>query len=252
MAAQDKIGKYKFVAEPFWVDFKGNLTMGVLGNCLLNCASFHAADHGFGIATLNEDNYTWVLSRIAIEMQRMPQQYETFEISTWVENVYRLFTDRNFAIYDKDGQKIGFARSIWAMINVRTRKPADLLTMHDGTIVNYMCDEPCPIDRPSRITLAEDGKIVSSLTMKYNDIDINGHVNSIRYIEHILDLFPMDLFREKRISRFEIAYVAEGYYDDRLDFYRSEDKASLPQEVYNVEIKKNGKDVLCRSKIVFE
>jgi len=47
-----KIGKYQFVAEPFHVDFTGRLTMGVLGNHLLNCAGFHASDRGFGIATL--------------------------------------------------------------------------------------------------------------------------------------------------------------------------------------------------------
>ena len=48
--------------EPFHVDFNGRLTMGVLGNHLLNCAGFHANDRGFGIATLNEDNYTWAVS----------------------------------------------------------------------------------------------------------------------------------------------------------------------------------------------
>lgn len=85
-----KIGKYQFVAEPFHVDFTGRLTMGVLGNHLLNCAGFHASDRGFGIATLNEDNYTWVLSRLAIELDEMPFQYEDFTIWTWVENVYRL------------------------------------------------------------------------------------------------------------------------------------------------------------------
>mgnify|MGYP000450038590 CR=1 FL=1 len=64
--------------------------MGVLGNHLLNCAGFHASDRGFGIATLNEDNYTWVLSRLAVELDEMPYQYEDFSIQTWVENVYRL------------------------------------------------------------------------------------------------------------------------------------------------------------------
>ena len=34
----NKIGTYPFVAEPFHVDFTGKLTMGVLGNHLLNCA----------------------------------------------------------------------------------------------------------------------------------------------------------------------------------------------------------------------
>ena len=78
MNGQDKIGTYKLVAEPFHVDFTGHLTLGVLGNHLLNCAGFHATERGFGMATLNEDNYTWVLSRLAIEMDNMPREYEEF------------------------------------------------------------------------------------------------------------------------------------------------------------------------------
>ena len=46
MSENNKIGTYKFVAEPFHVDFTGRLTMGVLGNHLLNCAGFHASDRG--------------------------------------------------------------------------------------------------------------------------------------------------------------------------------------------------------------
>ena len=53
MMSENKVGTYRFVAEPFHCDFSGKLTMSVLGNHLLNCAGFHAADRGFGIATLN-------------------------------------------------------------------------------------------------------------------------------------------------------------------------------------------------------
>mgnify|MGYP000033059124 CR=1 FL=1 len=73
--SDNKVGTYKFVAEPFHCDFTGKLTMSVLGNHLLNCAGFHAADRGFGIATLNENHYTWVLSRLAIELEEMPCEY---------------------------------------------------------------------------------------------------------------------------------------------------------------------------------
>ena len=96
------------------------------------------------------------------------------------------------------------------MINLNTRKPADLLTLHGGSIVDYVCDEPCPIEKPSRIKVTSDQSI-ATLTAKYSDIDINGHVNSIRYIEHILDLFPIELYKTKRIRRFEMAYVAESF-----------------------------------------
>ena len=247
MSENNKIGTYRFVAEPFHVDFNGRLTMGVLGNHLLNCAGFHASDRGFGIATLNEDNYTWVLSRLAIELDEMPYQYEEFSIQTWVENVYRLFTDRNFAMIDKDGKKIGYARSVWAMINLNTRKPADLLTLHGGSIVDYVCDEPCPIEKPSRIKVTVK-EPMETITAKYSDIDINGHVNSIRYIEHILDLFPIELYKTKHIRRFEMAYVAESYYGDRLSFFREE----VSENEYHIEVKKNGEEVVCRSKVLFE
>jgi acyl-ACP thioesterase len=244
----NKIGRYDFVAEPFHVDFSGRLTLGVLGNHLLNCAGFHASERGFGIATLNEDNYTWVLSRLAIELDDLPRQYEKFSVQTWVEAVYRLFTDRNFAITDKDGRKIGYARSVWAMINLNTRKPADLLSLHSGSISDYVCtDEPCPIEKPSRIKVVSQ-EPVSSIIAKYSDIDINGHVNSIRYIEHILDLFPIESYKRQRIRRFEMAYVAESYYDDVLTFLMDEVNGTE----YNVEVVKNGEEVVCRSKIIFE
>lgn len=247
MSEDNKVGTYNFVAEPFHVDFTGHLTMSVLGNHLLNCAGFHAADRGFGIASLNENHYTWVLSRLAVELEEMPYQYEAFSIQTWVENVYRLFTDRNFAILNKDGKEmIGYARSVWAMISMETRKPADLLTLHGGSIVDYVCDKECPIEKAGRIKVSENAAPVEYQT-KYSDIDINGHVNSIKYIEHILDLFPIEMFKEKRIKRFEMAYVAESYYGDVLSFYKEE----IDGNTYDIEVKKNGKEIVCRSKVIF-
>ena len=237
MMSENKVGTYRFVAEPFHCDFSGKLTMSVLGNHLLNCAGFHAADRGFGIATLNENHYTWVLSRLAVELENMPCQYEGFSIQTWVENVYRLFTDRNFAILDKEGKAVGYARSVWAMISMETRKPADLLTLHGGSITDYVCDKECPISKPGRIKVTEKTP-VSEYQTRYSDIDINGHVNSIKYIEHILDLFPIEFFKEKRIKRFEMAYVAESYYGDILSFYREE----VGEKEYDIEVKKNGTD----------
>jgi acyl-ACP thioesterase len=244
----NKIGSYDYVAEPFHVDFNGKLTLGVLGNHSLNCAGFHATERGFGIASLNEENYTWVLSRLAIELDDMPNQYEKFTVRTWVEDVYRLFTNRNFAYINKDGKTIGYARSIWAMINVNTRKPADLLSMHSGDIADYICDEPCPIEKPSRIKVSTQDVTTMALTVKYSDIDINRHVNSIRYIEHILDLFPIEVYKTMHIRRFEIAYITESYYGDKLSFFKEETN----NNEYSIEVKKNIGEVTCRAKVNFE
>lgn len=246
MEKENKIGSYDFVAEPFHVDFTEKLTMGVLGNHLLNCAGIHAAERGFGIAELNENHYTWVLSRLAVEMEEMPRAYEKFSIRTWVENVYRLFTDRNFEIVNAAGKPIGYARSIWAMISMETRKPADLLALHGGGITDYICNKECPIEKAGRVKVNE-AEPVARYTAKYGDIDLNGHVNSVKYIEHALNLFPLEMFREKKLRRFEVAYVAESYYGDTLCFYREQ----VGEGEYDIEIKKNDTEVVVRIKMIF-
>ena len=247
MSELGKIGTYQFVAEPFHVDYTGHLTIGVLGNHLLNVAGFHSHDRGFGIDRLNKEHYTWVLSRLALEMYDLPMQYESFTIETWVENVYRLFTDRNFAVLNKEGKAIAYARSVWAMIDTETRKPVDLMAIHDGDIAGYICDKDCPIDKPSRIKVSSK-EPVAILPVKYSDMDINGHVNSIRYIEHILDLFPVDAFKEKRVRRFEMAYVAETMATDTMAYYMDK----VDDDNFDIEVKKNQADVVCRSKVIFD
>jgi medium-chain acyl-[acyl-carrier-protein] hydrolase len=121
------------------------------------------------------------------------------------------------------------------------------LTLHDGKINDYISDRPCPISRPSRVKVSAP-EPVRSLEMRYSDIDINGHVNSVKYIEHILDLFPVDMFQEKHLKRFEIAYIMESYFGDTLSFFSEK----TGEDEYDIEIRKNGAEPVCRSKVIFE
>ena len=236
----EKVERYGFTVEPFHVDFTGHLFMGVLGNHLLNAAGRHSHSRGWGIDQLNEAHYTWVLSRLSIELTEMPAQYEQVEVETWVESVMKLFTERNFLIRNADDGRIyGYARSIWAMIDVTTRQPANLLKLKDGDILNYVLtadEKPCPIDKFSaRVRLADPNS--TEVFTHYSDVDINGHINSIKYIEHILDLFTRQQFEQHRLQRLDIAYKAETYYGDTLTFYH-EPAAENPAEQF-VEIRKH-------------
>ena len=249
----DKIGKYEFVAEPFHCDFSGRLFLGHLGNQMLNAADFHSTDRGFGMKYLMTINRSWVLSRLAIEMTEMPGQHERYSVETWVENAMRFFTSRNFRVTGSDGRVLGFGRSIWAMIDTETRQPTDIFSIDNGAINNWIVtDKTCPIEQSSRVKMSEKAGFVRSIDVNYNDIDINGHVNSVKYIEHTLDLWDIDWYREHRLKRFEIAYVAETHYGDRLSFYR-EQTAENECCVRLVKTEKQtGKEVeVCRCKLVF-
>ena len=241
----DKIENYRFAVEPFHVDFTGHLFLGVLGNHLLNAAGRHSHNRGWGIDQLNERHYTWVLSRLSIELDEMPAQYEHVEVETWVESVMKLFTERNFLIRNADdGRLYGYARSIWAMIDVETRQPSNLLELNDGDILRYVVtadEKPCPIAkyRPSRPAAGEP---VRTIDTHYSDVDINGHINSVKYIEHILDLFPREMFEHHRLRRFDIAYKAESYMGDTLSFVCVPAEVLLPDgqpAEHHIEIRKN-------------
>lgn len=95
------------------------------------------------------------------------------------------------------------------------------MDIRGGEILNYIeTDKACPIGALSRVRMGKDAGLVASVPTHYSDVDVNGHINSVKYIEHVLDLFALDTYREYRIKRFDIAYVAESYYGDTLNYYR--------------------------------
>ena len=249
----NKIGTYTFTASPFHCDFSGRMFLGHLGNQMLNAADFHSTDRGFGMKYLMTIKRSWVLSRLAIEMEEMPAQHERYTVETWVESAMKFFTSRNFCVSDGKGKVYGYGRSIWAMIDTETRQPSDIFAIDNGAINKWIVDDkPCPIESSSRVKMGEKAELVKTIDVCYNDIDINGHVNSIKYIEHVLDLWDIAWYREHRLKRFEIAYVAEAHQGDRLSFYRE----TTEENTYCIRLVKTEPDSdkpveVCRCKVVF-
>ena len=244
----DKVGKYEFLAEPFHCDFSQRLFMGHMGNHMLNAADYHSSARGFGMKYLMTIKRSWVLSRLAIEVNEMPEQYTKFNVETWVENAMRFFTQRNFAVTDDNGKVYGYGRSVWAMIDTDSRQPCDILSIKDGAINQWIeAEKPCPIDKGGRVKMSDNAEFVHAIDTYYNDVDINGHINSVKYIEHVLDLWSIDWYKAHRIQRFEIAYVAESHAGDKLSFYREE----TGENEFCVRIVRTDGTECCRSKVKF-
>ncbi len=242
------------MAEPFHCDFGLQLFMGHLGNHLLNAADFHSNDRGFGMIYLKTVNKAWVLSRLAIEMERMPRAYDRFWVETWVESAMRYFTNRNFAITGLDGQVYGYGRSVWAMIDTETRQPQNIMEVHNGSISDYVeREKPCPIARSSRVQMTADAPLVRTIDTYYNDVDMNGHINSVKYIEHVLDLWDLEWYKAHRLRRFEVAYVAESHQGDRLSLFREKtpNADASASEDYCIRISKDDGTEVVRSRVLF-
>lgn len=218
----EKIGKYEFTIDAYLTDFRGKATLPMIGGFMLQVATKHAEERGFGYSTMTSLQRAWVLSRMAIEIFEYPKNDTEMVIKTWVASVNKLFTERYFAFEDENGKGIGYAKSLWASIDLKTRKPTNVLEI--GNLSDYVAEVGNPIKGLTKIPVLKDNyEHASDFIVKYSDVDINKHLNSMKYIEHIVDVFDIDMFREKEIRRIEINYILEGHYGTKLDILKQEE-----------------------------
>jgi acyl-ACP thioesterase len=220
------VGEYLFSIDAYLTDFHGKATLPMLGGFMLQAATKHAEERGFGYSSMTGKKRVWVLSRMAIEIFEYPKNDTEIKIRTWVKDVNKLFTERCFAFEDHTGKNIGYARSIWASIDIETRRPANVLELY-GLSDYVTVDEPCLIEGMKKIPPVKETELAGNFIVKYSDIDINKHLNSMKYIEHFIDLFDLDLFKEKEIRRFEINYISEVRYGSSINLVKKEEQENV-------------------------
>jgi acyl-ACP thioesterase len=184
------------------------------------------------------------LLRLAVEMDIFPKLYSEIYVETWVEEVGRATTVRNFQVLDAESKIIGKASSIWAMIDLTTRKALDLIALEGiGNFANY---EKVDMDKPIKLQ-AVDSDTFNSFKVSYNDIDINFHTNSLSYVKWVSNCFSLDDYSRKMLSRFEINYISEIFFADEVSIHMKE----IDPNDYRFEIRANGKNS-CRARVVFK
>lgn len=218
-------------------DARSEMPVTLMVERIIEVATRHANLLGIGYANLFPRGVGWVLSRLGVEMYRSPRINETYRVRTWIESWNRLFSERCFEFIGSDGLTIGHARTIWATIDFKTRQVADLSGLGTPQMLEHGLKSPMARLRKHG---AVTPHISENYTFRFSDLDFNRHVNSVRYVEHILNLWPLSHYDEYRIDRFEIAYIQECLADQRvtINAENREDDSSL------VEIVRDGARVL--------
>ena len=230
---------YRYAVATQNVDLTLRATISSLGNYILNTAGIDAQNKGFGVDALSAQNFTWVLSRLVIEIDSRPEQFSEFDLTTWVNKNGRLISTRNFTLSDMSGNVFCRTLSQWCMLDYSTRMPVDMSVMakaHEG----HMVDAPSPCERPRRLGSVESEPIVEHKVV-YSDIDFNRHMNTLRYIDIIFDSMPIERVESMSALRMDINFMREARYGDSLSLMASESEASYAYEYRNAE-----GDALCR------
>ena len=199
----------------------GRMPLTLVTERIIEVATEHANALGIGYAALITRNIGWVLSRLSIEMTRYPIINEEYSFTTWIESYNRHFSERNVAIHDGSRAIIGYARTVWVAMDFASRTVADLTAFEREAFPT--ADLPCPIPKAPRISPLPPEAENESYTFRYCDIDFNRHVNTVRYLELILNHWPLEHHDRHIVSRLDLMFHHECRFGETVRLLVSTD-----------------------------
>lgn len=151
---------------------------------LLQEAAIHHANQ-FHLGTENrlQRQESWLLNRISVGIHRYPRFEEPLRVETWSRGVIGFRGYREYRVYC-GAELVIASSSLWVYLNMQTktlvRVPEELAA--NFPVVERDVYEP-EVDRLAPRGPVSAGAIRSPVTLRYSDVDTNGHVNNTAYLE---------------------------------------------------------------------
>jgi len=215
-----RIWNESFSIRSYDIDSGGVATLPALCRFMQEAALNHAAHLGIGMSHLRTQDLVWVLARQRIIVHEFPRLNESIIIRTEPTGKDRLFCYRDFTMLDAADRPIGEAHTVWFVMDRLDKKP---LRPDSYFIVRF--DDGSEGTPPTKLRKLPDPKMAEGtahLRVTYRDLDMNEHVNNVRYIDWIIDSFPLEFIRNHTLKELEINYLAEALYDDKLSLGRED------------------------------
>lgn len=202
----------EFFVTPGLCNARRELPVSLLVSNIIEVATEHANNLGIGFRKMTPEGVGWVLSRLTVEMYRYPSFNERYTLTTWIETWNRHFSVRDFMVTAPDGSVSGYARTVWMVIDLSTHASVGTSALDFDT--GLISSRPCPVGRQKRHARLPP-QLSGSYIFRYTDIDFYGHVNTTRYVELLLNQFPLSRYEHSHVRRLEVAFQHEARFGER-------------------------------------
>jgi medium-chain acyl-[acyl-carrier-protein] hydrolase len=189
------------------VDREECLLLAALAKLLQEAAISQANLFNTGTRSLTERRQTWVLNRLALSIQQYPRYLDEVEVETWSRGIVGFRGYREYRVR-RSGQLIASASSLWLYADLRSKALArvpqeivDQFPIHDADA--YATDIQ-KLTSPSPSPAAPS----CNVSLRYSDVDANGHVNNTAYFE-ILQTGLENLAGRARPEKLFIRFLRE-------------------------------------------
>lgn len=210
MANEKLIYQESFKIRASEVNIHQKATLPAICELLQEVAGNHARQLKFDITDLQQDKLTWVLHRLRVEMDQFPDWRDTITIQTWPSGGDGLRAHRDFLILDSENNIIGKSLSYWLILDVESRRPKRI----PKTILESVPEKSEHVMSISEgnFKKVKEPQETQLFTVRKSDLDLNRHVNNVRYVEWGLACLP----EEKVKSILDIKFTGEAGLGDTV------------------------------------
>jgi acyl-ACP thioesterase len=238
----------KYPVNVFDTDHTGRMSLGSLFNYFQDLAGRHASVLGFGREHLMTNGFIWVLSRMSVEIERLPLSWDEVTVRTWPRGTDTIFAIRDLEMYDSDNKRIAAASSSWVIVDYQTRKlqrPDKALSFLNATFPETRALDANAVKVPP---VREDQRTVTEMTASLGDIDVNLHVNNARYIHWVTGTYDTQFLSAHSPCKVEVNYLSEGYRGDLINIITAADADKTNTFIHSV-VRKDDNCELSRIRI---
>jgi medium-chain acyl-[acyl-carrier-protein] hydrolase len=209
-----RVWKEELFIKSYDVDCTGRLNLQSLCSYFQEIAGNHATHLGVGYEDLRKRGLFWVLSRIKIQIFRMPAWSEVVSLATWPKGVEKLFALRDFRMTDVQNNTLVTATTAWLLLDRENNRPQRMDAL-PVDIYHFEVEHAIPevldkLKHEYSLTLHHERRIMVS------DLDVNYHVNNAEYVKWIIDCFDIDQMRTRAIRSIQVNYLDEALFGDTV------------------------------------
>lgn len=191
------------------------LKPSALFNFLQDLASENAENLNFGYSYIKENNLAWFLLKYHMEFSDYPEGKYELNIKTEPRGYNKLFAFRDFEIISED-KVLGRVASMWSLIDVNSRGivPIQKVLADNPHMVKF---EKRPEDlNYEKIPSLEKIDIEKTYETRFDDIDVNRHVNNANYIVWALEPLGFEFRDSKKLKTLDVVFKKEMKYGDKV------------------------------------
>lgn len=177
---------------------------------LQDCANAHTVAAGAGREVLQKEHMAWVANSWNLYFDKPCKAQETVQVATWTHQFDRVFSHRNCAITNGDGELCLRADSLWFLMDMERKFPLPMKKEQVEHYENHPRLEMPPMVR--RLKLPEELEERPAFQVPRYAIDINQHMNNVWYVRFALEYLPEGF----QVGELKVEYTQSACYGDQV------------------------------------